>query len=71
MIEENEPQSVKKNPEKEARALIHPSIRVNELADKMEKRYGTEISPERRKFFESQIDRLEDVAWLLGNRPNE
>ena len=63
--------SVRKNPEKEARALIHPSIRVNELADKMEKRYGTEIPPERRKFFESQIDRLEDVAWLLGNKPNE
>lgn len=56
------------NPEKEARAKLSPYERVNELADKMEKLHGTVIPPERRKWAESQIERLKYVAWLLGGK---
>lgn len=54
------------NPEKEARKLIPPAERINEIADKMEKLHGTQIPPERRKALESQVDRLEEIVWLLS-----
>ena len=55
------------NPEKEARKLINPSERINEIADRMEKLHGTQIPPERRKALESQVDRLEEIVWLLSS----
>ena len=54
------------NPENEARKLINPSERINEIADKMERLHGTQIPPERRKALESQVDRLEEIVWLLS-----
>ena len=54
------------NPEKEARKMIAPSERINQIADTMERRYNTSIPEERRKALESQVDRLEDIVWLLG-----
>jgi hypothetical protein len=54
------------NPEKAQRQLMSQSDRVNEVADRMEKLHGTTIPTERRKFFESQVDRLEDIVWLLN-----
>lgn len=54
------------NPEKEARKLIPPSERINNIADKMEQLHGTKITQESRSALESQVDRLEEIVWLLG-----
>lgn len=55
-----------KNPEKEQRNTVHSSYRIDELAEKAEKRFNTVIPVERRRALENQVDRLEDIFWLLG-----
>lgn len=55
-----------KNPEKEQRKLIPQSERINQLAEQMEKLHNTVIPQERRKALETQVDRLEEIVWLLG-----
>ena len=54
------------NPEKEARNQMSPSDRINEVAEMMEKRHGTQIPEHRRKFFEGQVERMDEVVWLLS-----
>lgn len=54
------------NPEKEQRQLLTNAQRIHEIADKVEKLNGTTIPNERRLLLESQVDKLEDVLWLLS-----
>lgn len=54
------------NPEKEQRQLLTNAQRIHEIADKVEELHGTIIPNERRLLLESQVDKLEDVLWLMS-----